>query len=176
MILCCSRTTQGFHQKPLKCYWTKFLPTLKRNTLTTGKTSLMVIISFNIHVSCQLPRGICFIVPGEKLALTLRFLATGETLQSLSYQFRIGLSTACYIVKEVCAAIDLVLSPDYLRQPTKEDWEQIAKHFDHLWDFPNCIGALDGKHIRMRCPANGGSKYINYKGIVFIYYRFHEKK
>lgn len=97
--------------------------------------------------------------------MTLRFLATGESVKSLSYQFRLGVSTTCQIVKEVCAAIHLVLSLDYLRQPTKVDWEKAAKGFDHLWDFPNCIGALDGKHIRMRCPPNGGSMYINYKGI-----------
>ena len=31
------------------------------------------------------------------------------------------------------------------------------------WQFLNCLGVLDGKHIRMRKPKNGGSLYYNYK-------------
>ena len=41
----------------------------------------------------------------ESLALTLRFLATGEALKSLSFQFRISLSAVSYIVKGCCKAI-----------------------------------------------------------------------
>ena len=38
----------------------------------------------------------------ERLALTLRFLATGETSQSLSFQYRISLNAVSYIVKGCC--------------------------------------------------------------------------
>ena len=42
------------------------------------------------------------------------------------------------------------------------------------------LGALDGKHIRIRCPAKGGSQFYNYKGyhsivllaLVDAHYRF----
>lgn len=46
---------------------------------------------------------------------------------------------------------------------TTEAWTEIADEFYTKWHFPNCIGALDGKHITMRCPRNTGSLNYNYK-------------
>lgn len=46
---------------------------------------------------------------------------------------------------------------------TTEEWEHIAKDFQDKWNVFNCIGAMDGKHIRICCPKYGGSHYFNYK-------------
>lgn len=35
--------------------------------------------------------------------------------------------------------------------------------FYTLWNFPNCCGAMDGKHIVIRCPSKSGSEFYNYK-------------
>ena len=45
------------------------------------------------------------IPPRERLARTLRFLVTGESFQSLFFQFQIGKATVGEIVMEVCEAI-----------------------------------------------------------------------
>ena len=48
--------------------------------------------------------------------------------------------------------------------PTEQEWKTIADGFTMKWNFPNCIGAMDGKHIVIQAPYNSGSQYFNYKG------------
>lgn len=40
----------------------------------------------------------------------------------------------------------------------------VANDFYRKWDFPNCLGALDGKHIKVKPPHGHGAKYWCYKG------------
>ena len=46
---------------------------------------------------------------------------------------------------------------------TAEGWKEIAASYSSQWNFHHVLGALDGKHIRIQCPANGGSQFCNYK-------------
>ena len=47
--------------------------------------------------------------------------------------------------------------------PIEEQWKAISAEFFQRTGFPNCIGAIDGKHIQIQAPANSGSLYFNYK-------------
>ena len=105
------------------------------------------------------------IPPEARLAITLRFLASGETQQSLSYSFRVGRQTLSKIVSETCEAIYEALKDPYLRLPSSsEDWKSISERFEDIWNFPHVVGAVDGKHIRIECPKLSGTLYHNYKG------------
>ena len=49
-----------------------------------------------------------------------------------------------------------------------EDWGELANEFGTHWNFHNCCGAIDGKHIEIRKPSKSGSMYYNYKGFFSI--------
>lgn len=42
------------------------------------------------------------------------------------------------------------LKTDFLKLPdTEREWEDIASGFERKANFPHCLGAVDGKHIRI---------------------------
>lgn len=41
---------------------------------------------------------------------------------------------------------------------------EISDGFYNRWNYPNCIGAVDGKHVVLQKPPKSGSLYLNYKG------------
>ncbi|XP_060882146.1 uncharacterized protein LOC132953828 [Metopolophium dirhodum] len=47
-------------------------------------------------------------------------------------------------------------------------WELIANDYNELWNFLQCVGAIDGKHIVMQAPFNSGTEYFNYKGTFSV--------
>lgn len=74
-----------------------------------------------------------------------------------------GETTIGQIIDDGCNAIWQVLQPLYMRKPSTTDWLQCSEKFLELWNLPNCIGAIDGKHVRIKKPTNSGSAYFNYK-------------
>ena len=61
------------------------------------------------------------IASDEKLVVTLPFLATGESYESLQYQFWIHRTTIGRFVPLVCKAIYCCLKEKYLKMPRTEE-------------------------------------------------------
>ncbi|XP_025266510.1 putative nuclease HARBI1 [Camponotus floridanus] len=84
-------------------------------------------------------------------------------MTSMSYQYLVGVTTVCNIIRETCEAIWSNLCPLVLSSALSErNWLEIANDFEELSNFIHCIGAIDGKHVTIQCP-NAGSTYYNYK-------------
>ena len=74
------------------------------------------------------------------------------------------MSAISYIVKGCCKAVAERLTPDFIKVPaTKAEWLNVSKRFEDRWNYPHALGAIDGKHVRIQKPKNGGSFYYNYK-------------
>ncbi|CAK1595924.1 unnamed protein product [Parnassius mnemosyne] len=108
------------------------------------------------------------ITPRERLAVCLRFLATGDSHMTISFSYRLGHSTVNKIVKETCKIIVDQLMSEVLPEMTTEMWKAVAEDFWLLWNFPNCLGALDGKHVVIEAPPKSGSLFFNYKSTFSI--------
>lgn len=99
-----------------------------------------------------------------RLLVCLRYLAFGDSMASISYAFRIGVNTVSKIVSETCEILWNCLHKSVMPPPNKESWLRIATEFENKWNFPHCVGAIDGKHVVIQAPPHSGSAYYNYKG------------
>ncbi|XP_049528924.1 uncharacterized protein LOC125947718 [Dermacentor silvarum] len=108
------------------------------------------------------------ISPAERLAVTLRFLATGGSVQDIAISYRMHGSTVSNILKETLPAIWESLAPRVMAQPSEQKWLKIAAEYKEKWNFPNTVGSIDGKHFAIKCPAFSESDNFNYKGFYSL--------
>ncbi|XP_071316449.1 uncharacterized protein [Trachinotus anak] len=104
----------------------------------------------------------------ERLSICLRYLATGDSFRTIANSFRVRVSTVSKIVDDVVSTIWDSLVDDFMSVPTTDEWRSIAGRFEERWNFPLCCGAVDGKHVVLKAPANSGSQFYNYKGTYSI--------
>ena len=80
------------------------------------------------EVRCRIPISV-----EERLAVTLRYLAMGNSQPDLAFSFKLGRSTINQIITEVCTFLWDVLS-GYVSPPSSlEDWKRIFASL-HLCD------------------------------------------
>lgn len=92
-----------------------------------------------------------------------RYLATGPYFSQLSLYYLIFIIYNQKYVTSTCEQIWNVLHSQYMPEKTEEDWIKTAHEFYERTNFPNVIGAIDGKHIRIVQLQNSGSSFFNYK-------------
>lgn len=81
----------------------------------------------------------------------------------MHYTFKLGASTVGNIVREVCIAVWEELAHIEMPSLTEQLWKNTAEMFEQRANFPHCLGAVDGKHIRIIKPTGTGSQHFNYK-------------
>jgi len=104
----------------------------------------------------------------EKLCITIEFLASGTLQRHLASIYRVSKQHVGTIIDDTCSYIIEALSHLFIQEFTPEKWIEIANEFHRKWNFPNCLGAFDGKHCGIKCPKNSSSCFYNYKGFFSI--------
>jgi hypothetical protein len=83
--------------------------------------------------------------------------------------YRILKTAVSSIVIEVCKAIWKIIKEIHMSTPTIVDFENIAQVFYENLNFSICIGSIDGKHTRIKCPKNSGTMFFNYKQFFLLF-------
>lgn len=68
----------------------------------------------------------------------------------------------------MCNSLWDLLKVEFIPHPTEQKWRKIADEFGKFAQFPHCLGAVDGKHIRVNKFPHSGSMNLNYKSYFSI--------
>ncbi|XP_036320497.1 uncharacterized protein LOC118734978 [Rhagoletis pomonella] len=108
------------------------------------------------------------ISPKEKLAVTLHYLATGSYFKQVRYTAIMSRQAISEAIMDTCEALIYALRNCIKMPSTAEEWRSVSDEFRVLHNFYNCIGAVDGKHVKIKRPNGSGALYYNYKGTYSI--------
>ena len=58
-------------------------------------------------------------------------------------------------------AIWSALQSEYVKMPAnQEKWLKVSDDYEKIWNFSNCVGVIDGKHVVIQAPCNAGSTFF----------------
>ena len=112
--------------------------------------------------------------PAARLTVCLYRLARGDYLHTIAELTGLGTSTVCMIVKEVSCIIVERLWGNFVAKNFPHNIEELNKSmisFEEYWQYPCCIGAVDGCHLQMKCPEGGqesAKEYHNFQNFYSI--------
>lgn len=128
--------------------------------MTSTKYESLLQLVAPLITKCSIRRE--SIGPSERLTVTLKYIFAGTSQIDLAGMFRISPTSISRIINESSAALwNVLLAEKYISHPENEaEWREVANEFERKWNFANCIGAMDGKHIVMQAPDRSGSYFF----------------
>ena len=100
-----------------------------------------------------------------EVTVTLCYLADEGRTRKVSNSFGLGKATVLKVISRVTSVISEKLGRKYIVLPkTNEEVEQHARNFYSGYGFSQCIGAVDGTHVKIERPVDNLTDYVNRKG------------
>ena len=107
--------------------------------------------------------------PAKRLAITMHFLAKGNTYSDTADLFGTSASTVNGILHETISVLKAHFFSRSIKWPEAEELEQVMVDFQNLVGMPQVGGAIDGCFIPLFQPTGiYKDKYWCYKGIYAI--------
>jgi hypothetical protein len=75
------------------------------------------------------------------------FLGYGDSFATIPFSYRLGQTTVRETVYETCDKIWKTPARMVMPAPTMKQWQKIEEGFSLSWNYPNYLGAIDGKHV-----------------------------
>ena len=85
----------------------------------------------------------------------------------MQYGFRAAPNTYSLVVCQVAQALIDCYPEAICGSNTEHGWRKIADLFQNRLNCPNCIGAMDGKHVAIQKRPGTGKEFFNYKKVLF---------
>ena len=138
------------------CFWSKICKILMKNDIIMyfrKSKSLFDDLFSMLKIELTFPIDHRYSVfAGERLAVTLCYLAFDDSQQTIAIEFRLKKSAVNQIIQKTFKFIWEKLSPKFVKFPSLEKWKDNANDFGKLWNYSHCLGAIDGKHIAIKTP------------------------
>ena len=166
------RRDRRFWMRPgrTRAWWDNFvsnvvLPEEWRENFRMSKGSFYILCDeLEVYIARQSTRMQDPIEVDRQVAVTLYYLADEGRMRKTANAFGLSRSSVSIIICRVCQAITKFLGPLYIRLPTTEnEVQEKADNFFKHFNFPQCLGAVDGTHIYIKQPQNNATDYINRK-------------
>ena len=99
-----------------------------------------------------------------RLAIFLYHVTLGACYKAVSNQFGVGVSTVSNIVGQVAVAICKNMTKQYIKFPSYNEGLETMEFWKAKNHTVGVVGCIDGTHIPITRPCQGGNGYFNRKG------------
>ena len=65
------------------------------------------------------------------------------------------------VIAETCEQLWNTLHESVIPTMSEENWLRIANDFETKWNFPHCIGVIDGKNVVIQMSRCVNNSFIN---------------
>ncbi|EDV50441.2 uncharacterized protein LOC6544121 [Drosophila erecta] len=94
----------------------------------------------------------------ERLAITLKYLATGEVHSCRNYCFRASKFVINEMIANICLGFYEHLKDQYVTLPKTDDqWRSAAEEMERKHNLPHCVGNLFMRSIQLQGSGTGSS-------------------
>ncbi|XP_023233620.1 protein ALP1-like [Centruroides sculpturatus] len=104
----------------------------------------------------------------KRIAIALYTLSSTVEFRSIANLFGVDKTSVFKTLHEFCNLLIEKVDSKIMFPGTTKELLKKAEEFENLWQFLQCIGAIDGTHIKVSPPKEHAVDYYNYKSFYSV--------